>query len=62
VAVALTINSKKVVTNAELEGKIIIDAQSVYFVDFSVDAKKKQYIGNYSNVYVNSDKCVKLGE
>lgn len=41
-----------------LHGRVIEHRKYTYHADFSEEAKKLNYIGDYSNVMVNKDNCL----
>ena len=45
-------------STADVKGKILFSNDKSYVVDFSVDAKKRGFAGDYSERIVNKDSCV----
>lgn len=45
-------------SNEQVEGHVISKNSINYLVDFSVDAKKHNYVGDYSKKLVNRNECV----
>ncbi len=50
------------ITYDDLSGKVLAENDIKYAVDFSIDAKKNGYKGNYSQVLVDKGDCVVLSE
>lgn len=44
---------------ASVEGKVISSNGKFLLVDFSEDAKKQNFVGDYSKVIVDRDECVR---
>ncbi len=47
-------------SRTDVEGKIISKGYNKYLVDFSKEAKNKNWIGDYSKRLVNKTDCVEL--
>lgn len=47
------------IQSEQMRGKIISSNEYNLLVDFSEEAKKKEFTGDYSKVLVNRNKCVK---
>lgn len=52
--------SVPVITNTQVKGHILQEDEEMYLVDFSQEAKKKKYIGDYKEHMVHKSMCVKL--
>ena len=50
------------VSHADVKGKVLAENDTKYVVDFSIEAKKNGYEGDYSNRLVNKLDCVILPE
>lgn len=46
-------------SKAQVEGKMLAQDDVHYLVDFSKDAKKHNYDGDYSKVLVDKRECIK---
>jgi hypothetical protein len=46
-------------SKAQVEGKMLAQDDSHYLIDFSKDAKKHNYNGDYSKVLVFKNECIK---
>lgn len=47
-------------SKTEVRGKVLAESGSMYLVDFSADAKKNGYEGDYSENMVEKSKCIKF--
>lgn len=45
---------------ADVKGTMIAQSDTKYYVNFSKEAKKNGYEGDYSKILVKKDQCVKL--
>lgn len=60
ISVMVNIGGIGLSSKTNLKGKIVSESRSQYLVDFSSEAKKKDFLGDYSEVLVDRDKCVPL--
>lgn len=44
--------------NATLQGNVLGQNEAQYLVDFSADARKQGFEGNFTHLLVRKDKCV----
>lgn len=62
IALATKIGSISIVSNTNVEGKILKEGQAKYLVDFSEGVKKFNLAGkpsDYSKILIDKNQCVK---
>lgn len=57
--VTYLVGSINFMEKAQLEGKLLKEDSSNYLIDFSIDAKKHNYEGNYNKKLIKKEECIK---
>ena len=50
----------KFIDHTQVKGHIISEGEKHYYVDFSQEAKRLEYIGDYSGLIVYKDDCEQI--
>ncbi len=54
----ISVIAMKFLVMADVEGKVLAEGATRYVVDFSIDATKRGFEGDYSRRIVSKDNCV----
>lgn len=62
IQIVFNVGNINFIQNEPVLGNILVDDKSsnYYLMDFSEQAKKEKYIGDYSQILVKKESCVKL--
>lgn len=62
IQIVFNVNGINFIQNEPVLGKLLVNdkVSEYYLMDFSEQAKKEKYIGDYSQILVKKESCVKL--